>query len=109
MGKDASSAHPGGASGGGGGGGDPNTKSKEADKITLEFLPTVPKFRLWKSSLRKEVAGASVSPNEALNWICEIESARDYMQLGDSGKFQTLDAKLASAFGKILHGDLGRR
>eukprot|EP00973_Karenia_brevis_P051759 7190465-Karenia_brevis.AAC.1 len=48
-------APPGGASSGGGGG-DPNTKSKEADKITLEPLPTVPKFRLWKSSLRKEVA-----------------------------------------------------
>eukprot|EP00973_Karenia_brevis_P019517 2677408-Karenia_brevis.AAC.1 len=38
--KDHSSAPPGGASGGGGGGGDPNTKSKEADKITLEPLPT---------------------------------------------------------------------
>eukprot|EP00973_Karenia_brevis_P063823 8872386-Karenia_brevis.AAC.1 len=45
--------------GGGGGGGDPNTNSKEAHKIIFESLPSVPKFRLWKSSLRKEVAGAS--------------------------------------------------
>eukprot|EP00973_Karenia_brevis_P052052 7229835-Karenia_brevis.AAC.1 len=50
MGKDASSAPSGGACGGGGGGGGPNTRSKEADNITLESLPTVPKFPLWKSS-----------------------------------------------------------
>eukprot|EP00973_Karenia_brevis_P032206 4439807-Karenia_brevis.AAC.1 len=33
---------PSGGAAGGGGGNDPNTKSKEADKITLEPLPTVP-------------------------------------------------------------------
>eukprot|EP00973_Karenia_brevis_P055993 7788051-Karenia_brevis.AAC.1 len=44
-------------------------KNKEADKITLEPLPSVPKLRLWRSAFRKEVAGASIDPDGAFEWI----------------------------------------
>ena len=58
-------------------------RSKEADKIVLEALPTVPKFKLWKSHLQKAVAGASGRPEEAFRWIKEVDQASSIEELYD--------------------------
>ena len=87
----------------------PAARMKEADKVELDSIPTVPKFRSWKAHLRKAIAGASGRPNDAFIWICEIDEAATMEELGNSGDFETLDAKLADAFGRILHGELGRQ
>ena len=87
----------------------PSARMKESDKVELDAIPTVPKFRSWKAHLRKAVAGASGRPNDAFIWICEIDEAATMEELGNSGDFETLDAKLADAFGRILHGELGRQ
>ena len=84
-------------------------RMKESDKVELDSIPTVPKFRSWKTHLRKAVAGASGRPNDAFIWICKIDDAATMEELGNSGDYETLDAKLADAFGRILHGELGRQ
>ena len=59
--------------------------------------------------MRKEEAGASGRPHKAFTWIWEVDKATSIEDLVDSGDFETLDAKLAAALGKILHGELGRQ
>ena len=85
------------------------SKYTEANQVKVEPLPSVAKFRTWKTHLRKEVAGASGRPQKAFAWICEVDKAESIEDLVDSGDFETLDAKLAADLGKILHGELGRQ
>ena len=116
---------PPGDPGGGGGGppGDPNSqpnppaaprpmdpKRKEADKIEIKTMPKVADFRAWKLLLRDEIAGASGDPQRGFAWIMEVEEAGVSLRtLEDSGLFPTLDAKLAAALSKAIHGEFARR
>jgi hypothetical protein len=83
-------------------------RTKEADSIKLDGMPSVANFRRWKMSFRKEVAGASGRPKEAFRWVCQIEIAESMEDLALDDEFEPLDAKLSAALGKILHGELGR-
>ena len=92
-------------------------KKKEAEKLEFEPWPSVIKFRAWKMSFRREVASKSAKPTEALKWISEVDQASDISDLSSSGSifgltfwdFETLDFKIATALGKIIHGDIERR
>ena len=114
---------PPGDPGGGGGGGDggydglalparrlEDPKRKEADKIDIKTMPKVADFRAWKLALRDEVAGASGDPQRGFAWIMEVEREGTTLQvLEQSGYFPTLDAKLAAALSKAIHGEFARR
>jgi hypothetical protein len=77
-------------------------KGKESDYIRLEQLPTVPKFKGWLLSFRKDVASAAGKPEAGFKWISAVETAASPDALADSGEFQTLDCKLSAALGKIF-------
>ena len=88
--------------------GDP--KRKEADKIDVKTMPKVADFRAWKLALRDEIAGASGDPQRGFAWIMEVEQRGvALICLEDSGFFPTLDAKLAAALSKAIHGEFARR
>ena len=66
-------------------------------------------FRLWKLSLRDEVASASGIPELGFKWIFAVEKANQtFEKLADSKAFPSLDAKLASALSRITTGELAR-
>jgi len=69
----------------------------------------VPKCKTWKAHLREAVAGTSGRPDAACSSICEVDEASSMDELSASGEsFHILDAKLADAFGRVLHGEFGR-
>ena len=73
-------------------------KVKEADHVKLSPLPTATEFPAWRSSVRKEVAAASGTGEEAFRWIMEVESPdATFELLADCGSFPSLDTKLGSA------------
>jgi len=85
-------------------------KRKEADKIEIKPMPQVAGFRAWKLALGGEVAGASGDPQRGFAWIMEVEMAGVPLRsLENSGLFPTLDAKLAAALSKAIHGEFARR
>ena len=64
-------------------------------------------FRTWKLQLRDEVASASGDPDAAFRWLNEVErDSVEIEQYASSGRFPSLDAKLAAALSRILTGDL---
>lgn len=63
----------------------------------------------WEARVRQEVACASNNPEKASQWFQDVDAASTMEELRDSGSFPTLDAKIASAFGEILRGELGRQ
>ena len=86
------------------------SKTKEADVIKLVSLPEPAQFRAWRHSTRSKVVAASNNPEAAFKWIKEVEEPSATIDsFRDSGKFLTLDSKLASALSDIAKGDLGRK
>lgn len=81
---------------------------KRTDPVKVEQVPDAKLIRRRKTTLRKEVAGASSDPTEAFKWICAVDHATDPETLKHPRNFAVLDAKLAAGFGKVLHGELGR-
>ena len=60
--------------------------------------------------MRQEIAAASGKGDTGFQWAQEVErEGATHESLADSGRFVTLDAKLASALAKIAHGEIGRR
>ena len=127
---------PGGPPGGGGGGDDPPSssdsesggrdrevrravrrllqtrggKTKEADAIRVGSLPNAAQFRAWRVALRSEVAAASGVGEDAFKWILETEAPdATFDGLSHSGRFPSLDSKLAAALAKAASGEIGRR
>jgi hypothetical protein len=84
-------------------------KTKEADSIKIEYLPSVPKFKFWRLQFKRTVASASSNPDKIFVWISQVESAKSWKELNNSGEFASLDAKLATALGNILTGELARQ
>ena len=84
---------------------------KEADTIKLLAFPNVSQFRGWKVATRNEVNAASGRPGKSVyRWIMAVEKQSvTWGQLGDPGKYPTLDNKLLSAILKVQSGPLGTR
>ena len=57
--------------------------------------------------LNLATSGAT-APKTALKWLLEVDKAASMDELQDSKAFETWDAKLASAFAKIIHGKLAK-
>eukprot|EP00971_Amphidinium_carterae_P152823 3029203-Amphidinium_carterae.1 len=84
---------------------------REASSRDLPELPTPPKFKSWRSAIRRVVAAASTQPQAAFQWVLMVEGTKpsdpQLAQLPDG--FTTLDAKLNAAVWKISHGEVLRR
>lgn len=78
---------------------------KTADKIDIGGWPSIKSFIPWKLAFFKAVAAASVTPDEAFVWICEVMKATSYEELSNSGNFVALDALLSSEWSKIMSGE----
>lgn len=83
--------------------------SAEATTIKFESFPNAPKFREWRLKFKEKVASSSKTPKEAFAWISEIDKAVNLSDLSDSGKFETLDFKIASGLNDIIHGEFSRK
>ena len=84
-------------------------KSKDAEQVRIPALPKAPQFRSWRLAVRDEVASASGDPDAGFAWIRQVELPEaTEKSLLDSGKFASLDAKLAAGIAKVAQGDLGR-
>ena len=55
-------------------------------------------------SVKKEVAKASGDPDKGYRWISKVEDTENPDDLQASEGRNLLDAKVAAAFSKILHG-----
>eukprot|EP00971_Amphidinium_carterae_P342388 6481670-Amphidinium_carterae.1 len=89
-----------------------SVKRREADHITVSDLPNPAKFRSWKLELKRNVAAASRSPNDAFMWVSETDQLAPFHSslAHPEVRFQTLDAKLAVGLWKAIgHGELSRR
>ena len=62
-------------------------------------------FIPWKLAFFKAVAAASITPDEAFIWICQVSSAKSIDDLAISGNFPALDALLSTEWDKILTGE----
>ena len=57
--------------------------------------------------MRDVVAAGSVYPRKAFAWVCRVQAPDVQLaELDDPGELETLDAKLASGLGEIVHGSL---
>jgi hypothetical protein len=90
---------------------DDSTRSKEADSIKIPPLPTASQFKAWKLSVRSTVSSASKNPEEAFQWILEVEDKdASYEKMHECHKkFETLDAKLAASLTNVCKGELSRK
>ena len=90
--------------------GENKNRQKEADSIKLLSLPEPAQFRAWRYSARSNVVAASNNPEAAFKWIKEVEATGAKVEdFQNSGKFVTLDTKLASSLNAIARGELGRK
>eukprot|EP00971_Amphidinium_carterae_P163345 3238876-Amphidinium_carterae.2 len=87
------------------------SQPREASSIDLPELPTPPKFKSWRSAVRRVVAAASTQPQAAFQWVLVGEGMKpsDPQLRQIPNGFTTLDAKLNAAVWKILHGEILRR
>ena len=73
-------------------------------------MPNAAGFRAWKLQLCNEVTGASGNPEEAFKWLKKVEKEGITIEkLASSGRFPSLDAKLAAALSRTLTGDLAQQ
>eukprot|EP00971_Amphidinium_carterae_P244355 4851845-Amphidinium_carterae.3 len=83
-------------------GGNQSMIRREAAKIELAPLPSIPGFRAWRTSAFREIAGCSTEPQRAFVWISQIESEASDQELNVcDGAFASLDGKLAASLSRI--------
>ena len=82
---------------------------KEAARVDFDPLHPVPPFHIWRPAFKRQVANSSAFPMEAYQWISEVETATCIEDLANLGRFETLDAKIASGLTSICHGEFLRR
>ena len=83
----------------------PQPKFMEAETIVIPPLPDVLQFRSWLATVRDNVSNASGRANTAFPWIRYTEmapGATALEDLGNSGDFESLDAKLNAALMKAI-------
>ena len=67
------------------------------------------RFQNLETYLQKQVAAASKYSEQAFAWITEVETAKSFEELADSGAFPQLGAKLSSEFDSILSGEFRKQ
>ena len=78
--------------------------------MKLPALPDPQQYRAWRAAIRSEITAASGRGEEAFHWAMAAKRpAATFDALHDSGGFDSLDAKLASALQKPATGELGRK
>jgi hypothetical protein len=84
---------------------------KEADVITLQGFPSVPKFKEWKKTFKREVASASGRSKLCFAWISKVddENIKGIEDLEDDGEFESVNTKLAAGLHRIFHGEFHRK
>ena len=86
------------------------SKAKEADSLKFEPFPKVTTFRTWRMQFKKTAAAGSKEPEACFKWLCEVEKKGCTMQdLESSGKFETLDIKIAAGLTTLLNGEFQRQ
>ena len=78
---------------------------KVSDKINIGGWPSIKGFRQFRLAFKKAVAAASVRPDAAFVWVCQIEKVHSMEELCDSGEFPELDALLGMEWDKIISGE----
>ena len=81
---------------------------KEAEGITFDPYPSAPGVKNWKTSIKKKVSAASARPELAYQWFFEVGAANSWEPFEESGNFETLDAKIASALFRLCSGERKR-
>ena len=89
-------------------------KAKEADKVELPEFPSPEKYRTWRTAVREAIRSASDDPDGAFQWVLKVYEVREdkatlAKELGDPGKFKTLDTKLLSALTRVAKGELSQQ
>ena len=79
------------------------------NRIDLKPWPSIAGFRTWKLAFKKQVAAASKYAEQAFAWITEVEHAKTFEDLQDSGSFPQLDAKLSAEMDNILSGEFRKQ
>ena len=80
-----------------------NKKHNEAEEVKVKALPIAPYFREWKQETYEEVCAASGRPTEGIKWIRTVEKTGvKFEDVANSGDFDTLESKLATALTKVL-------
>ncbi len=90
---------------------DDKPKAKEADLITLQGFPSVPRFKEWKKTFKREVASASGRSKLCFAWISKVddENIKGIEDLEDDDDFESLNTKLAASLHRIFHGEFHRK
>ena len=93
---------------------DEKPRTRESETLRFKEMPTPETYREWKTSVREDVRAASDRPDEAWPWIMEVWSDREdkkklLEELGEPGKFVTLDTKILAALTRSAKGDLAQR
>ena len=93
---------------------DEKPRTRESETLRFKEVPTPETYREWKTSVREDVRAASDRPDEAWPWIMEVWSDREdkkklLEELGEPGKFVTLDTKILAALTRSAKGDLAQR
>jgi hypothetical protein len=57
---------------------------KVSDKINICGWPSIKGFRQFRLAFKKAVAAASVRPDAAFVWVCQIEKVQSMEELCDS-------------------------
>ena len=86
----------------------PNGKVVD-EKIAIKPWPSITGFRTWKLIFKKQVAAASKYSEQAFAWITEVETAKSFEELADSGAFPQLDARLSSEIDSVLSGEFRKQ
>ena len=84
--------------------------SKESQRVSIEPLPHVRNFALWKRSMFTSIAYASRDQISTLKWLKQIDDANCIEELENDGReFQSLSRKLADTLHERITGDLKGR
>ena len=83
-------------------------KKQVDERIEIEPLPPVYRFRAWWMDFKKTIASASSKSNEAFTWIGQVEKVQSIEELEDSAGFDQLDVKMGRELCKIVAGEFKR-
>ena len=93
---------------------DEKPRTRESETLRFKEMPAPETYREWTTSVREDVRTAPDRPDEACPCIMEVWSDREdkkklLEELGEPGKFVTLDTKILAALTRSAKGDLAQR
>ena len=83
------------------------TTIKEAETVRVPNLPKIQQLEEWQFAVREAFGNASGRPAKANAFLCVAEQPGITLEdLQDSGDFESIDCKLATALQQILTSEL---